>query len=814
MRTLSWWQHLSVQVTALVVGVLTVMVAGLAYFLIEAQQQEARVNAEIELRSGLTVAQGSFNRMYFYQRQVAIDELISELHVHPRISNAAIITPSKELIAVYQPNLLAGTLTTLLNEVEPGQLQKAAETGASMIVFHPQHQHFVAIVPILEQFTFSQQPTPNLLIAEYLHAPAWYQLNTVPWLPLVFMFVAVVGAGILLWFGLQRWAVIPAKQLLAAMNQFGRTGVVDSKQLPMRVPNEFAMLGYKLRLSVRERQQRENKLRQLSAAVEQASESIMMTDLAGNITYVNPAFTEVTGYSSAEVKGKNPRLLASGRTPAKDYQQLWQCLQQGKTWRGELYNRTKDGKEFREWATISPLRDQKGRVTKYLASKLNITQRVEAEAKLEYLAYYNPLTELPNRVSCNQHLARLLEKAEAKQFGIVALFDLDGLQRLNDVRGFAFGDLVLKETADRLRHQGVQINNSYIANLDSDKFALVLPPRRGSRKDLLRQAKQVVAETLAILNDSMLIQGEKVSITASAGIIVYPESAESADTIIRHAETAVHTAKANGGNQTAVYDVSYSTELEHRFEIERELRAAIDSGDLRLYLQAQMSTTGSLLGAEALIRWQHPERGLISPAEFIGIAEQTDLIADIGDWVISQALIELSKLPEPLTLAINISPRHFRKYGFVEQVERHLAHSGADASRLILEVTENLFVDNTADIKDKMQALQKRGVAFSIDDFGTGYSSLAYLRKLPLQELKIDKAFVQSIDDPSQRAIIDSIIAIATNLGFRTVAEGVETKAQADYLAGKDKAMVLQGYLFAKPQPTAEFHQRFVNNLN
>jgi diguanylate cyclase (GGDEF)-like protein/PAS domain S-box-containing protein len=810
MLKLRWWQRLSVQITVPMLVAMLAILLGLSYFMITAQKQSALRSAQLELRSNLAMAQGSFNRMYTADRTLAISELLSELHVHPRVRNAVIVNSAKDIVAAYEPNLIKGEVQRFISEIELQQLARVANTGKTLINYHPEHSHLVAAAPIIESLSVSRQSQRNVLLVEYWHAPHWYQLTSVPWLPLGLLLLLFFIVGFTLWLALQKYIARPAQRLAAAVTQFGQHGVVDDVWLPLRLPNEFGVLAHNIRRAAKERHHREAQLSKLSAAVEQANESIMITDLDGNIEYVNPAFCATTGYRSSEVMGKNPRLLASGRTPASEYKALWQCLSAGETWQGELYNLTKDGVEFREWATISPLRDEQGKTTHYLASKLNITQRVEAEAKIEYLAYYDALTELPNRTSCIQHLARLLSDNSGQEFGAVLLFDLDGLQRINDVRGFEFGDAILKSTTSRIRACIVNEEDAFAANLGGDLFAVVLAPRALAADEVLADAQVLVRLILSEISQPLRVQDEQLSVTASAGIVIYPENSESADAIIRHAETAVHTAKDAGGNQTSVYDVSYSTELEKRYEIERELREAINGEGLELYLQPQVANDGRLLGVEVLIRWQHPEKGMISPGEFIPIAEQTDLIVDLGKWIVHHALLELKRLPAPLTLAINISPRQFRKYDFVYCIERALEESGADASRLVLEVTENLFVDDTDDIVLKMKALQESGVQFSIDDFGTGYSSLSYLRKLPLQELKIDQSFVQAIDDREQRTIVDSVIAIAKNLGLRIVAEGVETREQAAYLASCDKQIVLQGYLFSKPLAVDAFHRNYL----
>ncbi|MDN7134284.1 putative bifunctional diguanylate cyclase/phosphodiesterase [Pseudidiomarina terrestris] len=808
MRRLHWWNKLSVQLTIPVVVAIFAIVLGLMYFLINAQQKTALSSARLELLSNLTMAQGSFNRMYTADRETSIPELLSEMHVHPRLANAAIVDVSGSIVAGYEPHQVSGQLQHLLGDLDQLTLSQVAYSGKTFIEFHPEHDHFIAIAPIFESIRVSQRTQRNLLVAEYRHSSDWYLLERLPWVPLSLLMLLLLVVGVALWWGLQRLVVRPAEQLAFAVSQFG-DGDASTAPLPTRLPNEFGVLAQRFKLAIRERRKRETQLRKLSAAVEQANESIMITDLDGKIEYVNPAFERTTGYSAAEIIGENPRILSSGRTPEEDYQQLWSNLVEGEIWQGELYNRTKQGQEFREWATVSPLRDEHGRITHYLASKTNITERVEAEAKVEYLAYYDALTELPNRTSCIEHLAQQLEELPRGGQGSVVLFDLDGLQRINDVRGFQFGDAILKTTASRIRGLVADEDGAFVANLGGDLFAVLLSAKQASQESVLADTQMLVKLVLAEIGQPILIQSEQVSVTASAGIVIYQECAESADAIIRHAETAVHTAKDAGGNQTAVYDVSYSTELEKRYEIERELRLALNDSGLELYLQPQVRENGELVGAEVLLRWNHPSRGMVSPADFIAVAEQTDLIVDLGKWIVRAALAELKRLPAPLTLAINISPRQFRKYDFVYFIEHELQQSGADPSRLILEVTENLFVEDLGDIISKMEALQQSGVQFSIDDFGTGYSSLSYLQRLPLQELKIDKSFVQAVGNQEQQAIVDSIVAIASNLRLRIVAEGVETQEQVDYLARHDADMVLQGYLFDKPLPIEDFHRNY-----
>lgn len=345
MRRLRWWKKLSVQLTVPMLLAMFAIVAGLMYFLISAQQESAFRSARLELQSSLTIAQGSFNRMYAVNREVAVPELISEMHVHPRVANAAIVDAERKVIASYEPHVVSGQLQHLVVTLDPEVLTQVAASGKTRIEFHPEHDHFVAIVPILQSMNVAQRTQRNLLVVEYRHSADWYRLESLPWLPLGLLLALLASVGFALWWALQRFVAKPAQQLAYAVTQFG-DGISDSAPLPTRLPNEFGFLAQRFKLALRERKKQETQLRKLSAAVEQASESIMITDLDGNIEYVNPAFERTTGFSAKEVIGQNPRILASGRTPDEEYEQLWQQLVKGNTWQGSCITGRKKVSSF------------------------------------------------------------------------------------------------------------------------------------------------------------------------------------------------------------------------------------------------------------------------------------------------------------------------------------------------------------------------------------------------------------------------------------------------------------------------------------
>lgn len=802
------YQRLSLQITVPIVVIAFIILASLSHYLIRAQQEEAFERAELELRSMLVVAQGSLNQMFGLNRLESVPELLSEMHVHTRIEKAFLLDSNGELMRFYAMNQIAPELPEFIQRLSIDKIQSASRSGVTSIEYHSQHKHFVAIVPVVPPGELSAALRRNLFVVEYRHDDAWYQLSMLAVQELSVFVMVLATLGILLWLGLQTLIVRPMQSIVSALDRFSRREPIGDVKI--KAYNELGLLSDALVNAAQAREQYEGRLRRLSAAVEQSSDCIVITDLDARIQYVNTTFTEITGYTADEVIGLNPKVLASGNTPKSTYESMWRALTDGKVWQGEFYNRRKDGSEYREWATISPLRDEHGTIINYLASKQNITERRAAEAQVNYLAYFDVLTGLPNRTKCTEILQQLLTTREARKFGAVVLLDVDGLQRINDVRGFEFGDQVLLAIKDRLSQVVQHESNATLGNLGGDLFALLLPAT-AEREHVLAHTQVLIKEALDEISKPLLVDGERIIVTASAGMVMYPEYGDTPESIIRHAETAVHHAKENGGNQLMVYNPSYSYALEQHFETERALRDAIGTEQLQLHLQPQQLPDGTLVGIEILCRWQHPELGHVSPGVFIPIAEKSDLIVLLGKWIVTRALEIAAQLPEQLTVAINISPRHFRKYDFVYFIERQLVRSGVSPNRLILEITENLLVDDIQDITLKMKTLKETGVQFSIDDFGTGYSSLNYLTTLPIDELKIDQGFVQGIGHSNQDKIVETIVSMGQNLGLRIVAEDVETKEQLDFLQRLSTDVVCQGYYFHKPMTFDDFKKRTFN---
>lgn len=438
-------------------------------------------------------------------------------------------------------------------------------------------------------------------------------------------------------------------------------------------------------------------------------------------------------------------------------------------------------------------------------------EKETARLALIQLAYYDSLTKLPNRVLLIEKLNQSLTFSKQEGYiNALILFNLDRFKTLNDARGHATGDMLLRAVTDRLTM--TLDPEDILARMSADEFAILVQRTETTAEAIATLTRDLTTKIHISLKFPILLGSDEVAITASIGTALFPQHPDdTASDILRRVNTAMHSAKLNGGNQSAISDLSMTITAEQNFQIERELHKAVTAGELRLYLQSQVNNQGTIIGAEALVRWQHPERGLISPITFIPIAEETDLIADIGNWVLTEVckiLAQENMLGRPIRLSVNVSPRHFRQPGFVAEVRQVLANTGADSSHLTLEITEGLLIANFNDIVTKMIELSSLGIHFSIDDFGTGYSSLSYLKQLPIHELKIDKTFVQDApNSPNDAALVDSILAIAKHMKLDVVAEGVETQEQADFLSARAE-IIYQGYLYCKPEPAHTWLKR------
>jgi diguanylate cyclase (GGDEF)-like protein/PAS domain S-box-containing protein len=560
-------------------------------------------------------------------------------------------------------------------------------------------------------------------------------------------------------------------------------------------------------LDITARKQAEHELR-IAAAVE-SQESMMLTDVNSVILRVNQAFIDTTGYSSEEVVGQTPRLLKSGRHNAEFYRLMWETLQSTGKWRGEVWDRRKNGKVYPKLLTISAIKTPDGIVTHYIGSHIDISERKAAEEEIKHLAFYDQLTGLPNRRLLMDRLGHALAfSGRNGTDGALLFIDLDNFRTLNDTLGHNIGDLLLQQVAKRLE-TCVRKSDS-VARLGGDEFVVMLEGLSEVQAEAAAQTKIVGDKILTALNKPYQLALHICRSTPSIGAVLFNDNQQSVDDLMKQADIAMYQAKEDGRNTLRFFDPKMQEVVNTRAAIEHELGKAIENEQFRLYYQIQMDNERHPLGAEALIRWQHPERGLIFPAEFISLAEETGMIVPIGKWVLETACAQLGvwqqgELTRNLVLSVNVSSQQFRQPDFVAQVLSAVQRHAINPGRLKLELTESLLLDNIEDTIANMNVLKEVGIKFSMDDFGTGYSSLQYLKRLPLDQIKIDQSFVRDIaTDSSDSAIVQTIIAMAKSLNMDIIAEGVETKQQRQIILDNG-CTNYQGYLFGKPMPIEQF---------
>lgn len=556
-------------------------------------------------------------------------------------------------------------------------------------------------------------------------------------------------------------------------------------------------------------QQREieakNRELQLAAKVFEGSiEGILIANADNEIISVNRAFSEITGYASEEVIGKNPRILNSGRQSQIFYREMWDSLNKTGHWQGEIWNRRKNCEIFPQWLTISVVRDEAGEVVHYIALCTDITQRKFDEERIERLAYYDPLTDLPNRVLLQDRLARVLANAQRNhRAAAILMLDLDRFKNINESLGHGIGDAVLQAVAERLR---VSVRDAdTVARLGGDEYLVVL-----ADIDDAQDAAVVAKKILDSFAPPIVVGERELGVSLSIGISVFPNDGEDQQTMMKNADSAVYSAKQAGRNTYQFYTRDMNASTLETLMIENALRRALDREELRLYFQPQADMrTGEIIGAEALIRWQHPDLGLLAPGAFIPIAEDSGLIIPIGEWVLEEACRHVKGWHDAgfskLTVAVNMSAVQFRQENLSKRIFEIGRDTGADLGFVELELTESMIMHNAEQMIDTMRAMKTLNLKLSIDDFGTGYSSLSYLKRFPLDKLKIDRSFVNDIsDNPADLAISKVIIDLAHNLNLKAIAEGVETEEQLRLLRDNE-CDELQGYFFSRPVPAEEF---------
>jgi len=559
----------------------------------------------------------------------------------------------------------------------------------------------------------------------------------------------------------------------------------------------FIGIGARLRSEDRER------LRMAAAVFDSTLEGVLVTDRQGLIVHVNRAFMRITGYQQDEVLGQRPSKFKSGRHGVPFYQQIYATLAEKGEWSGEIWNRRKSGEIYPQWQTICAIRDDSGELSHYVAVFSDISAIRHTEQELAYLAHHDPLTGLPNRLLFNDRAEQALAAAQAHKRGCaLLLLDLDHFQSINDGLGHTIGDQLLKLVGDRLRE--TVGNNVTLARLGGDEFGVL-----AENCQQVGQAGKLAQGIIERMREPFEFEGHRLFISVSVGISLFPNDALSAEQLLRNADSALFKAKGNGRACYALYTEELTAHAQHRVETASELRRALAKDELRVFFQPVHDLfTAKMVGVEALVRWQHPERGLVPPGEFIPIAERTGLIAEIDAWVLRESCRQMVQWQEQGRalefVAVNISSRLFGQRELYRQVADVLHETGLDPALLELEVTESAVMEDPEVALEQLHRLRELGLNLAIDDFGTGYSSLLRLKRLPVQKLKIDQGFVAGLPlDDDDIAIVRVIIALARSMGMQVHAEGIEQAEQARFLL-EQQCQLGQGYWFGRPVPAGE----------
>jgi len=563
---------------------------------------------------------------------------------------------------------------------------------------------------------------------------------------------------------------------------------------------------------ITERKRAEESRRLAASVFESAAEGITVTDADRNILTVNPAFTEITGYTEKEIVGKNPRVLSSGKHDAAFYKEMWDTINNKGRWSGEIWERRKNGEIFPEWLTVTSIKDDKGNVIRYTGLFNDITKQKLNEEDMYYRAHYDQLTGLANRLLFSERLSQAMKHSKRNKKSLALMFiDLDRFKNVNDTFGHSLGDYLLKEAGRRF--QACVKEDDSVARSGGDEFLILLPNIKG------KEGAELVAKD--IVEQSSLpfhLKGHDAFVSASIGITMFPDDGNDVSTMLKNSDMAMYQAKDAGRNTYKFFNRSMTAIARERATLEWDLRMALERKELEVYYQPIIDIESEQMsGTEALLRWNHPKRGLVYPEKFIPIAEQSDLIVQIGEWVLLSACRQLEKWRNQYSLemymAVNMSTRQFNYKTFTRVLTDSLKRSGLAPNLLTLELTESLLMDGAKDAVDKLGKFREMGIHLSIDDFGTGYSSLSYLSRFPIDLLKIDKSFVHHVaTDSTKQDLVRAIITMAHGLNLKVIAEGVEIESELSFL--KDEGCdAAQGNYFSRPLMVKQFEDMMNKGL-
>ncbi len=563
--------------------------------------------------------------------------------------------------------------------------------------------------------------------------------------------------------------------------------------------------GYLIDVDVQRKQEENWRMAQIVFA--NTIEGIVITDLKGTIKWANSAFTKITGYTSKEIIGKNPRILKSDHHNASFYEKMWYDLIHKGKWQGEIWNRRKNGETYPEWMTITAVCDAKGNPVKYVSVFNDITDHMQKEEHIKYQAYHDALTGLPNRVLFKERLNLAVAHANKRSEMLAVIFlDLNRFKRINDILGYATGDILLRLVAERLKN--CVDEGDTVARLSGDEFALIIEDIK-----FMQNAIKVANRVLRVFEKPFKIADhDELYVSASLGISIYPLDGKGAEDLVKKAAVPMNRAKEKGGNTYELYKPDMDEQVSDKLILENSMFQAINKNEFFLCYQPQVDVfSGKIIGAEALIRWNHPQLGFVSPKDFIPLAEENGFIVQIGEWVLREASEQLKVWHQKgftgIKIAVNFSTLQFREKKLINKIIQILQETELNPEYLEMEITESSTMLEPNFTIGILKKLSKLGIQIAIDDFGTGYSSLAYLKRFPIHKLKIDRSFIKDVNkDEESRAIVSAIIAMSQNLGLEVLAEGVETEQQLKYLKERG-CQQIQGYYFSPPVISDEFEK-------